>query len=148
MAYVREKRVPGKGGKIYRYYQLVEGRRVGGKVRQHVIKHLGRFNSVEEARASLAATDSAPVPGAGPKTERGGAGEIRKKIKRLRAAAARRRRWEEGVMMAAYQQGVQLTEEQWARVEEVGGQIERLEMEVEELREELERWRQSASSRL
>jgi hypothetical protein len=34
MANVREKKVPGKDGKTYGYYQLVEGKRVDGKVRQ------------------------------------------------------------------------------------------------------------------
>ncbi len=54
MAYVREKKVPGKDGKVYRYYQLVEGERVDGKVRQRVVKHLGRHDSIEEARAAVA----------------------------------------------------------------------------------------------
>jgi transcription initiation factor IIE alpha subunit len=148
VAYVREKRVPGKGGKIYRYYQLVEGRRVDGKVRQHVIKHLGRFNSVEEARASLAVSNSAPVPGVVPKTERGGEGEIRKKIKRLRAAALRRRHKVDDATVTAYRAGVKLTDVEWALVGEIEGEIKRLTMKADELREELERRRQSASSQL
>ncbi len=148
MAYVREKRVPGKGGKVYRYYQLVEGRRVGGKVRQHVIKHLGRFNSVEEARASLTVTDSAPVPSAVPKTERHDEGEIRKKIKRVRAAALRRRHKVDDAMVVAYRKGVKLTDEEWELVGEIEDEIERLTMMADELRVELERRRQSASSQL
>jgi hypothetical protein len=54
MAYVREKKVPGKGGKTYSYYQLVEGKRVNGKVVQHVIAHLGKHDSIESARAAAA----------------------------------------------------------------------------------------------
>jgi hypothetical protein len=42
MAYVRKKRV----GK-YEYYQLVEGKRVDGKVRQRVIAHLGKHDSID-----------------------------------------------------------------------------------------------------
>jgi hypothetical protein len=54
VAYVRQK-VVRKGGREYRYYQVVEGYRdpETGKVRQRVLKHLGRFDSIEEARASL-----------------------------------------------------------------------------------------------
>jgi hypothetical protein len=67
VAYVREKKVPGKGGKVYRYYQLVEGRRVDGKVRQHVIQHLGKHDSIGDARAYAKAyakeiPDEAVVP--------------------------------------------------------------------------------------
>ena len=47
MPYVRETTVKG-----HDYYQLVEGRRVNGKVKQKVLKHLGRFNGIEEARAA------------------------------------------------------------------------------------------------
>jgi hypothetical protein len=51
MAFVRAKKVPGSGGKVYTYYQLVEGYRTeDGKVRQRVLKHLGRFDSIEDAR--------------------------------------------------------------------------------------------------
>jgi hypothetical protein len=54
VAYVRQK-VGRKGGREYRYYQLVEGYRdEDGKVRQRVLKHLGRFDSIEEARAAAA----------------------------------------------------------------------------------------------
>jgi hypothetical protein len=42
MAYVRKKRV-GKS----EYYQLVEGKRVDGKVRQRVIAHLGKHDSID-----------------------------------------------------------------------------------------------------
>jgi hypothetical protein len=49
VAYVREKKVPGKDGKSYGYYQLVEGKRVDGKVKQRVIAHLGKFDSKAEA---------------------------------------------------------------------------------------------------
>jgi hypothetical protein len=54
MAYVRQK-VVRKDGREYRYYQLVEAYREPdtGKVRQRVLKHLGKFDSVEDARASL-----------------------------------------------------------------------------------------------
>jgi hypothetical protein len=54
VAYVRQK-VIRRGEREYRYYQLVEGYRdpETGKVRQRVLKHLGRFDSIEEARASL-----------------------------------------------------------------------------------------------
>ncbi len=38
--YVREKTIK-RGEKEYSYYQLVEGERVEGRVRQRVIKHLG-----------------------------------------------------------------------------------------------------------
>ena len=42
MAYVRKKMV-GKS----EYYQLVEGKRVDGKVRQRVIAHLGKHDSID-----------------------------------------------------------------------------------------------------
>jgi hypothetical protein len=54
VAFVREKKVPGRDGKQYSYYQLVEGKRVDGRVRQRVIAHLGRFDSKEEAQAAAA----------------------------------------------------------------------------------------------
>lgn len=44
MAFVRKKRV----GK-YAYYQVVENRRIEGKVRQKVLLHLGRHPTVDEA---------------------------------------------------------------------------------------------------
>jgi hypothetical protein len=46
--YVREKTIP-RGDKTYSYYQLVEGERVDGRVRQKVVKHLGRLPSREHA---------------------------------------------------------------------------------------------------
>jgi hypothetical protein len=46
VAYVRKKKV----GK-YEYYQLVEGYRENGKVRQRVLAHLGRDSTVEGAAA-------------------------------------------------------------------------------------------------
>jgi hypothetical protein len=46
--YVREKTIT-RGEKVYSYYQLVEGERVDGRVRQKVIKHLGRLPSREHA---------------------------------------------------------------------------------------------------
>ena len=49
MPYVKTKRVPGKDGKVYTYHQLVEGYREGGKVKQKVIAHLGRYPTPEEA---------------------------------------------------------------------------------------------------
>jgi hypothetical protein len=59
MAYVRAKKVLGRGlsGKIYTYYQLVEGHRDAdsGLVRQRVLKHLGPFDSIESAREAAAA---------------------------------------------------------------------------------------------
>lgn len=68
MPYVREKRVPGKDGKVYRYFQLVEGKRVDGRVRQHVIAHLGKHDSMEDARAA--------AEGVVPKEENGGLKEL------------------------------------------------------------------------
>ncbi len=62
MAYVREKKVPGKGDKTYSYYQLVEGRRVDGKVRQRVVAHLGKHDSIEAARAAARAAAARVVP--------------------------------------------------------------------------------------
>ena len=53
MAYVRKKKV----GK-YEYYQLVEGKRVDGKVRQRVIAHLGKHDSIEAARQAAAGVAS------------------------------------------------------------------------------------------
>jgi hypothetical protein len=44
MAFVRKKR-----GRHHDYYQLVESRRVDGKVRQKVLLHLGRHPTVEDA---------------------------------------------------------------------------------------------------
>ena len=51
MAYVRTKKIR-RGEREYTYYQLVEGHRdpETGKVRQRVLKHLGRFDSIEDAR--------------------------------------------------------------------------------------------------
>ncbi len=46
--YVREKSMR-RGEKVYVYHQLVEGGRVDGRVRQRVIKHLGRAPSREHA---------------------------------------------------------------------------------------------------
>jgi hypothetical protein len=46
--YVREKTIK-RGKKEYSYYQLVEGERVDGRVRQKVIKHLGRLPTREHA---------------------------------------------------------------------------------------------------
>jgi hypothetical protein len=62
MAYVRKKRV----GK-YEYYQLVEGRRIDGKVRQRVIAHLGKHPSLEAARAYA---EKSVVPNGEPKEEK------------------------------------------------------------------------------
>jgi hypothetical protein len=53
VAYVRKKKV----GK-YEYYQLVEGKRVDGKVRQRVIAHLGKHDSIEAARQAAAGVAS------------------------------------------------------------------------------------------
>jgi len=46
--YVREKTIK-RGKKEYSYYQLVEGELVDGRVRQKVIKHLGRLPTREHA---------------------------------------------------------------------------------------------------
>ena len=50
MSYVREKKMTIAGRSYGGYYQLVEGRREGGKVRQKVIAHLGKFPDIEAAR--------------------------------------------------------------------------------------------------
>jgi hypothetical protein len=55
VAYIREKKVPGKDGRSYSYFQLVEGKRVDGKVRQRVIAHLGKHPNIEAARAAAEA---------------------------------------------------------------------------------------------
>jgi len=56
MPYVRAKKFPGKDGKVHSYYQLVEGQRgVDGKVRQRVLVHLGKHDSIEAARAAATA---------------------------------------------------------------------------------------------
>ena len=46
--YVREKTIT-RGEKTYSYYQLVEGERVDGRVRQRFLHHLGRHPSREHA---------------------------------------------------------------------------------------------------
>ena len=46
--YVREK-VVRRGEKEYRYHQLVEGRREGGRVRQRGVRHLGKLPSRDHA---------------------------------------------------------------------------------------------------
>ena len=46
--YVREKTIK-RGEKEYSYYQLVEGERIDGHVRQRVIKHLGHLPTREHA---------------------------------------------------------------------------------------------------
>ncbi len=46
--YVREKTTT-RGDKTYSYFQLVEGERVDGRVRQKVVKHLGRYSSRDHA---------------------------------------------------------------------------------------------------
>ena len=46
--YIREKTIK-RGDKEYSYYQLVEGERIDGRVRQKVLKHLGRLPSGEHA---------------------------------------------------------------------------------------------------
>ncbi len=51
MAYIRRKQVKGNT-----YYQLVESYRDGGKVRQRLIMHLGRYQTVEELIVSIEAT--------------------------------------------------------------------------------------------
>src|SRR5487761_1483220 len=44
--YPRVKRVR-RGGQVHEYVQLVEGRREGGKVRQHVVATLGRLDELK-----------------------------------------------------------------------------------------------------
>jgi len=48
VAFIREKTTR-LNGRTYRYYSLVENRREGKKVRQRVIRYLGRFESKEDA---------------------------------------------------------------------------------------------------
>jgi hypothetical protein len=50
VSYVREKKLTIAGRSYGGYYQLVEGQREGGKVRQKVIAHLGKFPDIEAAR--------------------------------------------------------------------------------------------------
>jgi hypothetical protein len=49
VAYVRQQQIR-KGDKTYRYYQLVRGYRENGKVKIEVLKHLGKYDSIEAAR--------------------------------------------------------------------------------------------------
>ncbi len=60
MAYVREKKVPNRHGWPYYYYQVVEGRWEDGKVRQKVIKHLGKFKNKKEAVKAAKAAGLVP----------------------------------------------------------------------------------------
>lgn len=46
--YVREKKIR-RGEKTYSYWQVVQGTRVDGKVRQRVVAHLGAADSREQA---------------------------------------------------------------------------------------------------
>src|SRR4051812_37883033 len=46
--YVREKKIR-RGEKTYSYWQLVQGTRVDGKVRQTVVAHIGRADDREQA---------------------------------------------------------------------------------------------------
>lgn len=98
MAYVREKRV-----REWVYYQLVEGRRENGRVRQRVLLHLGKHPTVYEAAKAWWA-------------------ELRK----ARADAALYERWEKEVSQDAliwvgYRLSTrqkQLNEEKWRRQKE------------------------------
>jgi predicted nucleic acid-binding Zn ribbon protein len=76
------------------------------------------------------------APAVVPKTETD-KGEIRKKIKRVRAAALRRRHKVDDAMMVAYRAGVKLTDEEWELVGEIEDEIERLTMAANELRDAL-----------
>jgi hypothetical protein len=67
VAYVREKKVPGKDGKSYSYFQLVEGKRVDGKVKQRVIRYLGRFDSKADAEFAVEKEEAARRLGIGEK---------------------------------------------------------------------------------
>ena len=166
MAYVREKKVPGKGDKAYSYYQLVEGKRVNGKVVQRVIAHLGRHDSIEDARA--AASDVVPKANqpAEPKVEDARAANaapnyfhrlspdilnsedavLRKMRKRLRAAASRRSRKIDEVQVAAHRQGYTLTDNDWTKIEEILSEVEELTHDADQLSAELEYRRLSAGS--
>jgi hypothetical protein len=64
--YPRVKRVR-RGDRVYEYVQLVEGRRVGGKVRQRVVATLGRLDEMKASgeldrlAGSFARLDPPPV---------------------------------------------------------------------------------------
>src|SRR5829696_8256207 len=150
MAYVRKKRV----GK-YEYYQLVEGKRVDGKVRQKVIAHLGKHDSIEDARVAAAQVvpkDSQPADPGGlvetvppseepaPRSIRGSEdAALRKQIKRLRAAARYRARKFEDFTVEAYRRGYEPTHEDW---EALNGMLAES-GELSRRADELSRWRAS-----
>jgi hypothetical protein len=140
MAYVRKKRV----GK-YEYYQLVEGKRVDGKVRQRVIAHLGKHDSIGAARIEVSAAASV-VPDGGfyrvsPDILNADDAVLRKMRKRLRAAARRRNRRVEDATLAAYRQGIDLTDDDWRKIEGILQEAEHLSEEADKLTAELKRRR-------
>jgi len=51
MAYVRKKNIRAENGKTYTYHQLVRGYREDGKVKQEVVAHLGKHETLEAALA-------------------------------------------------------------------------------------------------
>ena len=165
MPYVREKTVPAKNGKTYRYYQLVEGKRVDGKVRQRVIAHLGKHDSIEAARdAAVGYLDEKPlyVQPAKPDVEEARTASVvpkrhfyhlpphiqdapdaklRNHRQRLRAAARRRERKIEDAMVHVARTGTLLTDDDWKRIEEISREVEELRQDAGELSDELNRRR-------
>ncbi len=155
MPYVREKKIPGKDGKVYSYYQLVEGKRVDGKVRQRVIGHLGKHDSIEDARVAAAQVvpkESRPVApevlveavspseeSAPPDILNAEDAVLRKLRARLRAAARRRNRKVDDIQVAAYRQGYTLTDADWGMIEEILGEAEELSRDADKLTDELSR---------
>jgi hypothetical protein len=140
MAYVRKKRV----GK-YEYYQLVEGKRVDGKVRQRVIAHLGKHDSIGAARIEVGAAASVVPDGGFPRVSpdilNADDAVLRKMRKRLRAAARRRNRRVEDATLAAYRQGIDLTDDDWRKIEGILQEAEHLSEEADKLTAELKRRR-------
>lgn len=155
--YVREKKIPGKNGKVYTYYQLVEGRRVNGKVRQKVIAHLGKHDSIESARAAAASVvpkESPPVESevlveTMPPSEESAPPSVlddedealRKKRARLRAAARRRNKWVDDIFLRAAHEGYTLTDEEGGKIDEILRQAEEYTNAADELSAELSRRR-------
>jgi hypothetical protein len=167
--YVREKKIPGKNGRVYTYYQLVEGRRVNGKVRQKVIAHLGKHDSIESARAAAAnvvpkesqpaepevlvetaplSEESAPPSVLDDDLDDEDAAPLRKKRTRLRAAARRRHLKVDDILVLAYRRGYTLTDEDWGKIAEINREAEELSHAADELSDELSRRREGSSTGL
>ena len=146
MAYVRKKRV----GK-YEYYQLVEGKRVDGKVRQRVIAHLGKHDSIEAARLEIGAAASVVPKDKQPDQPKKSVDSpdilnaddavLRKRRNRLRAATRRRIRKVEDAQLAAHLQGIALTDHDWRNIEGMLQEAEHLSEEADKLTAELKRRR-------